>query len=99
MPGALRTAFSPDGKRLAIAGLDTDVGVVMDVQSGKEIFSEEHEDHVQNMDWSPMAGGSPPRASTRPSASGTPGPATSVSACSTTARWVMPTGAPMVAAS
>ena len=25
----------------------------MDVQSGKEIFSEEHEDHVQNMDWSP----------------------------------------------
>jgi WD40 repeat protein len=54
MPGALRTAFSPDGKRLAIADLDTDVGVVMDVQSGKEIFSlEEHEDHVQDMDWSP----------------------------------------------
>ena len=53
MPGALRTAFSLDGKRLAIAGLDTDVGVVMDVQSGKEIFSKEHGDHVQKMDWSP----------------------------------------------
>jgi len=54
MPGALRTAFSPDGKRLAFAGLDTDAGVVVDVQSGKEIFSlEDHEDHVQDVDWSP----------------------------------------------
>ena len=54
VPGALRTAFSPDGKRLAIAGLDTDVSVVVDVQSGKEMFSlEGHEDHVQDVDWSP----------------------------------------------
>ena len=54
MPGALRTAFSPDGKRLAIAGLDTDVGVVVDVQSGKEMFSlEGHEDQLQDVDWSP----------------------------------------------
>jgi WD40 repeat protein/serine/threonine protein kinase len=54
VPGALRTAFSPDGKRLAIAGLDTDVGVVVDVQSGKEMFSlEGHEDHLQDVDWSP----------------------------------------------
>jgi WD40 repeat protein/serine/threonine protein kinase len=51
---AFRTAFSPDGKRLAIAGLDTGVGEVVDVQSGKEMFSlEGHEDHLQDVDWSP----------------------------------------------
>jgi class 3 adenylate cyclase len=54
VPGSFRTAFSPDGERLAIVGLDTSVGVVVDVRSGEEVLSlEGHEDQVQDVDWSP----------------------------------------------
>jgi WD40 repeat protein/serine/threonine protein kinase len=50
---ASRTAFSPDGKRLAIAG-DAEVGVVVDVRSGKEVlWLEGHEDNLEDVDWSP----------------------------------------------
>jgi WD40 repeat protein/class 3 adenylate cyclase len=52
--GAFRTAFSPDGERLAIVGLDSDVAVVVDVRSGDEVLSlEGHDDHMQDVDWSP----------------------------------------------
>jgi WD40 repeat protein/class 3 adenylate cyclase len=48
------TAFSPDGERLVIGGLDDSVGVVVDVRSGEEMLSlEGHEDHLQDVDWSP----------------------------------------------
>jgi WD40 repeat protein len=53
-PGPFRTAFSPDGKRLAIAGLDSELGVVVDVRSGEELFSlEGHEGGIHDVDWSP----------------------------------------------
>jgi WD40 repeat protein/class 3 adenylate cyclase len=54
VPAPFSTAFSPDGKRLAIGGLDDSVAVVVDVRSGEEMFSlEGHEDQVQDVDWSP----------------------------------------------
>jgi WD40 repeat protein/class 3 adenylate cyclase len=54
LPAPFRTAFSPDGERLAIVGLDSSEGIVVDVRSGEEMFSlKGHEDHLQDVDWSP----------------------------------------------
>jgi WD40 repeat protein/class 3 adenylate cyclase len=54
VPAPFATSFSPDGERLAIGGLDDSVAVVVDVRSGEEMFSlEGHEQHLQDVDWSP----------------------------------------------
>jgi WD40 repeat protein/class 3 adenylate cyclase len=54
VPAPFATAFSPDGERLAIGGLDDSVAVVVDVRSGEEMLSlEGHEQHLQDVDWSP----------------------------------------------
>jgi WD40 repeat protein/class 3 adenylate cyclase len=54
VPVPFRTSFSPDGRRLAIAALEPPVAVVVDVGSGREVFTlEGHDLQVQDVDWSP----------------------------------------------
>jgi WD40 repeat protein/class 3 adenylate cyclase len=52
--GAFRTSFSTDGRWLAIARVDPPVATVVDVRSGKTVFTlEGHGSDVWDVDWSP----------------------------------------------
>jgi WD40 repeat protein/DNA-binding SARP family transcriptional activator len=59
---AFTTAFSPDGRRLAIAGFDASA-VVVDVSSGDVLYELRSPQGVSDVDWSPdgrwIAGSSP----------------------------------------
>ena len=54
VPEPFATAFSPDGRRLAVAPLDLSVAVVVDARSGDEVFSLQGDEFgIRDVDWSP----------------------------------------------
>jgi WD40 repeat protein/class 3 adenylate cyclase len=54
VPAPFATAFSPDGRRLAVAAEDPPVAVVVDARSGETVFTlEGHDFSIHDVDWSP----------------------------------------------
>ena len=66
-------AIHPDGRRIALAGFNKVVGL-WDPESNELRDFIGHADRVTGVAFTPMAGSSPPRATTRPYVSGTPKP-------------------------
>jgi WD40 repeat protein len=54
VPVPIRTAFSPDGERIAISTESAPIAVVVDVSSGQEVFTLEGHTHTtKDVAWSP----------------------------------------------